>query len=1047
MNLEEPLNTTKSQTMRFTDHGQDRKHESVDLLEPSFMLADTSDEVQGFFSRPQKIASFDWEPNLGFHQTFNPWSLYFANDKVRERLSNFALLRCRMHVRVMVNATKFYYGRLMLSYRPMHQNDSMTRFRPGEQLDFIEASQRPSVIIDPANDDVGTMTLPYMYPKSALLVPAKEWERMGEMTLADLTVLRNANGATDPVTVTVFAWAENVSYDQPTSLVYTNESGDEFYDGPISKPAHTVARIANHLAEVPIIGIYAKATSMIASAGAAVARMFGYARPTVTDSEHLYAPYFGKRLAVTNAEDTCDPLSLDIKQEIPIDPRVVGAGTEDMMAFVPLAKRETYLTSFQWRVADAPELRLFNIHVTPMQRAYESANIVHTTPAAWIGSLFKYWRGTMKIRFEVVASGFHRGRLRLVYDPIYQETNEYNVNYTHVMDLACETDYTMEIGWAQNIPYLLCDHLNSGNESFSDTTFFSNRLGNGLLTVFVVNSLTTPSETLPDVTVNVYVSMCDDFEVQCPTGRGLEDLGIQSDNDLPDRIRPEDPGRSDGGVEPYAPRGRVVAFGPTGTPPPGFNTMSGIYNWQSPGDCGGVIIGATTDDLNYQFNPFDLTLFRLESRTDNQISLRMRTRNNGGFPSDITINGNVLSWYKIFDTVNPEVYEVLFEDLSADTTSTQYDITFDWPDTTPLTVYDCQAFRSDSGDFVCADDTTGFTKPVNANFVTGNRGGPAWILDPGGSITLANRGTTVSTLSMRNETGISATTDFTVNGINQSFTLTSLEDVPDLFSITGLNITDPEVIIVNNSPDQVGVYNYVWLGPIYENEDKIIYLNEGAEDEQLQSERSEIIENAAGVVTNETRLSSIFFGEVPSSFRQCQRRYTLTRNLGTNAGSRAYGLYANPRDTAAGQIKAADVSLWYWIMAPYLGWKGSIRHKIVQSKGSPGTVTIGRAPDGIIAETSNDLTTNQFINNVGWVGATTGNMQNQICEAVIPWYSNLRFRNCRISQQDTTYDLAPALSLEIAAEEQVQFRQLSAAGEDYQLHFWISTPIVFVRSQ
>jgi hypothetical protein len=46
---------------------------------------------------------------------------------------------------------------------------------------------------------------------------------------------------------------------------------------------------------------------------------------------------------------------------------------------------------------------------------------------------FKYWSGSMKYRFQVVCSAFHRGRIAVVYDPQWIDYNpggvEANTNY------------------------------------------------------------------------------------------------------------------------------------------------------------------------------------------------------------------------------------------------------------------------------------------------------------------------------------------------------------------------------------------------------------------------------------------------------------------------------------------------------------------------------------------------------------------------------------------------------------------------------------------
>lgn len=1085
LNTEPGMATNKSETMRFTDHASSTVQRSANPLESTFMLADTSDAVEGFFSRPQRIATFEWSPTQAFHEVINPWDLYFSNDKVTERLKNFSYLRCSMHVRVMINSTKFYYGRMMVSYQPMHFNDNLTSFRPGVQADFMEASQRPCVVIDPTQDEVGELNLPYMYPKSALLIPGKEWTRMGQLTLADLTVLRNANGATDPITVTVFAWAENVDYSQPTSQIYTNEG--EYYDGPISKPAHSIARFANHLVNVPVIGVYAKATEMVASAGAAVARLFGYARPSIVESEHLYVPYFGKRLAATNVEDTADPLSLDIKKEVTVDPRVTGASPLDQMAFVPLAKRETYITSFDWNPQDAPDSLLFNIHVSPTQRTYETPTTVHTTPAGWIASLFRYWRGSMKLRFEVVCSSFHRGRLRLVYDPLYQVTNEYNVNYTHIMDLCSETDYTMNVGWAQNMPYIKVDHLNSGSDSYS-TSPFSIRIGNGVLSVFVINALTTPSVTLDPVTVNVYASMDDDFEVQDPCGTGLRRLQVEENIAFPPPVTPADPPEDD--VPPaFAIRGPVYYQFYGNGPYASARISKGIV---ADVETCSVIGGTFTSQLYRGTSDFVVNGL---AGPDNFLEVVFVARALPGGLPDLTVDGVAYPWQEQSTDQPDSLYRIIWSGTKS-IVNGQATIPIDWSTgpTIPLNVCSVIADRLNAQGVIEAKDDIHWKlgSLVGSGF---DSFGEYFLLPPQTNVVVNMPGDTSrdafiqveqpGTIRFNDEPKFYAGVDFPIKG-------------------GGALVSGPELTITNETNGDIKLYSVTWRRPLFATEgkyssyssefscstdseiahfhedfsdeliriassslstayttlglllhllwhisksifEKKVFHNEGAHEEEVQPERTKVEETAAGTPDNVPQVSDVFFGELPSSFRQIIKRYTLIRTLGIPSNARRQAvIYSNPRRTARGQVLPADVSLWAWVMTPYLGWKGSTRHKFISDSTKPTVGTITRLCGGSFEETNRLLTDAEDIN-IGWEGSTTGFVTRQNAEAVIPWYSNMRFRNCRIGNPDISFEQAPAYVASLSSYNGESFvRQIAAAGEDYSLYFWVSTPIVTI---
>eukprot|EP01084_Bolivina_argentea_P235709 396542_1 len=117
---------------------------------------------------------------------------------------------------------------------------------------------------------------------------------------------------------------------------------------------------------MPGIGVYARATQMAASAVSGVASMFGYSRPVELAEIQPYKPVLIGNMANTNVPDTSNKLTLDVKQELTVDPRVMGLGSADEMTIKSIAQRESYLTTFAWNVADSSESLLWNTEVSPV---------------------------------------------------------------------------------------------------------------------------------------------------------------------------------------------------------------------------------------------------------------------------------------------------------------------------------------------------------------------------------------------------------------------------------------------------------------------------------------------------------------------------------------------------------------------------------------------------------------------------------------------------------------------------------------------------------
>lgn len=542
MNISKGTDTHLEQNVHFSDQTADWSYIVPSQPDDTFKIADMQDAtLQEFFSRPVRIHSFVWTPGVSVFEYIDPWSLFFHNLRVLNRINNYHLIRAHLHIKIVLNGNGFYYGRTIAAYLPRPQTILGSPLpRALVPQDSIKMSQLPHVYLDPTTSQGGELTLPFFHPYNALSIPEDEFAQLGVLVFKDLAVLAHANNGTNPVTVTVFAWASNVSLSIPTSTrngALSPQMGDEYGVGPISRPATTIARAAGKLATIPSIAPYAKATQLAAQAAGSVAAIFGYSRPTVVSPSSTIKPEYVGVLANSNTPDNATKLTLDCKQEVTIDPRVVGLEAADEMSILSLAKRESYYGSFLWADVDPMDTVLYSKYVSPMTfdtygvpgtLAYE----YHMTPVCFATLPFRYWRGTLRFRFQIVASAFHKGRIKIVYDPTYLQSasvGEYNINYSYVADLASDRDFTLEFGWGQKTSWLPVLPLQAivspaGVAGGVLTTAPSAQGANGLFSVVVVNELTSTSDQSASVQVNVFVSASDDYEVCVPSCANITNL-------------------------------------------------------------------------------------------------------------------------------------------------------------------------------------------------------------------------------------------------------------------------------------------------------------------------------------------------------------------------------------------------------------------------------------------------------------------------------------------------------------------------------------------
>jgi hypothetical protein len=233
-------------------------------------------------------------------------------------------------------------------------------------------------------------------------------------------------------------------------------------------------------------------------------------------------------MANTNVPDAVTKLTMDVKQELTIDPRTVGVDTDDELSIKHIAGIESYITTFTWTVAGVTGNMLWNTRVGPMCPIADTTIVptMYWLPACSFAAVpFKYWRGTVRYRFQICCSEYHKGRLRFVFDPQWVSSLEMNLAYTRIVDLVNERDFTIDVAWANSKGWLQVSPTNSSAFSTTPYVAANNVNYNGVLGVYIENDLTSPNSTVNnDIKINVFMSMCDDFDVAEPTRDSLDSL-------------------------------------------------------------------------------------------------------------------------------------------------------------------------------------------------------------------------------------------------------------------------------------------------------------------------------------------------------------------------------------------------------------------------------------------------------------------------------------------------------------------------------------------
>lgn len=492
-----------------------------------------SNELMGlreFLSRPVQIANFVWNEAdaVGVTHAYAVWADFFNQPVIKRKLENFAFVRCDLHIKIMLNSSPFYFGAMLAHYLVLPNFKPSTIIVDPSMAHTTLSSQRPHVWLYPQDNAGGEMVLPFINPLNWIPTGLmSEFSNMGTLIFENITTLESATSVVGMgVPVTIYAWATNVSLMGP-SIGLTLQSKDEYGQGPVSKHASAVACAMGMLKDVPIIGPFATATQVGASVVSSVARALGFTNTPVIEDTRPVKPSAVPVFASSEQGFALDKLTLDSKNEVSIDPGVVGLPSGDPLQVSSIVGREAYLTTCSWSTADAVDTLLFQTAVTPdLSTGIVSgaSRRIYYPPCGWVSHLFGTWRGDMIFRFRFVCSQYHRGRVRAIFDPsgdavsnISNQTGSQPACFNEIIDLTKDTSVEIRVPYMQAQGWLTNFGVPTPYFQANGAAVFFHVPGrtNGTLVLRVLNSLTAPV-VLSTISVIVSVRGADNLEFASP---------------------------------------------------------------------------------------------------------------------------------------------------------------------------------------------------------------------------------------------------------------------------------------------------------------------------------------------------------------------------------------------------------------------------------------------------------------------------------------------------------------------------------------------------
>lgn len=488
-------------------------------------------DFKNYLKRPVKIYTTTWSESTELNTTFNPWLLWAQQSQIKNKLNNYGLFRGTLKIKMLVNASPFFYGAGRLTYEPLigYMVRDTVGYGTANGGYYVAKSQQRGFEFYPQNNQGGEMVLPFFYPKTWLdITSSSDLTNAGRCSLFTYTNLNNANSVTVAnVTITILAWCEDAELSAPTYDLAVQSEYKKL--GPISGPASAVAEASKALSKIPVLKPFAMGTEMIASNVGNVAKYFGFTNVPTTTAQATFKPGSHYGMATTEISTPYEKLALDDQNELTIDPRVVGLPPKDELMISNIIERESYLTQVPWSASAAQSTMLFNSFVTPSLYDFGTFSSItaysyYQPPMAHLSRLFNSWRGSIVFRFQFVCTQFHKGRVRITWDPRYDlssiplanNSDTITTSFTKIIDIGETQDVEIEIPYMQALAFM----TNYGTTASSPQRLYGsgalptvtswNSYFNGTLSVTVLNAQTSPVSS-SDITMLVFVKAGKDF--------------------------------------------------------------------------------------------------------------------------------------------------------------------------------------------------------------------------------------------------------------------------------------------------------------------------------------------------------------------------------------------------------------------------------------------------------------------------------------------------------------------------------------------------------
>jgi hypothetical protein len=437
-------------------------------------------------------------------------------------VSTFTFFRGHPKIRFQVNGTKFHAGRLIAAFVPHY----LQAANDGVLYSVSNLTSLPHVILDASIANSGVINLPFVHMNTYFNTAAstRNWQTLGRLMLVVFNKLRAADSSSQSIGVTAWISFDNCELHQPCYAHVPALPGIVTPKAPI---------LAESGVEGLVKSLVPTLTDMVAPELSTLGNVLGGSsdqdKPTDPVEIQRWVPNIVTGIAQGDGIDRSSRLCLVAGSYTIPDADLIST-TNDDMNLLELCKIPVRLDLFDWKNSQASGTRLAHIPICPnlftgystSDKVKPSVEVITPTMLAYISRYFKFWRGSLRYKIQIIASQMHTGRLMISYGAGINLTDAQSFNKasylnTYTIDLQEKHEVEFVVPFLCERPWLRCDRFRKYDETGAQEKELWNWENLGYLDVYILNRLSNPDSVSSAVAINVFISAGDDFELAFPS--------------------------------------------------------------------------------------------------------------------------------------------------------------------------------------------------------------------------------------------------------------------------------------------------------------------------------------------------------------------------------------------------------------------------------------------------------------------------------------------------------------------------------------------------